>query len=48
MEVIRLALREPSAKIAVARLCLRGETAVNEMEKPYVAASVASEEASGE
>lgn len=44
MEVVRLALREPSAKIALARLCLRGETAVTETEKAYVTALLASEE----
>ncbi len=44
MEVVRLALREPSAKIAVARLCLRGEAAVTEQEKAYVAALLTSEE----
>ena len=48
MEVVRFALKEPSARITMARLCLRGEAAVTEAEKAYVAALLACEEATPE
>lgn len=45
MEVMRFAIKESAAKIAVARLCLRGETVVPETEKDSVATLWTAEEA---